>query len=506
MIPAILVLGSKTYGKKGSGNKVKYYYKCFPDYKFCKDNELATDPVLIAYKPNLKQFSKKIKNKFCIIEKVDDPKKPEVFGKIVETVPQKFKIFETIGSVDDFKSFCKYQMYCRDLYRPLWKPKQFNLKQNNIIESFKDNRDRYVYTIDPSSSKDFDDAFSIQETDQGTVLSIYITNVPVWLTMLDEFSVDDINRVATTYFPGYNEPMLPRKLSEKLCSLVYDQDSIVLTLDYNLETKQKILYNSFIVVNENLEYDIENYSGDEESPGHKISKKLVDIVHKITGDPTDTHSAIAYLMAFFNKHCAKVLRENNTGIFRRCSSKPLEVSEEIDPKLKEFLSYFSSGSEYSLEPGRHEMLNTDQYVHITSPIRRLVDLLNMIQIQKVLGIFENDLTDKFYENYVSKLDYLNKQYKSINKIQTETKLLDLCLKNEQKVYTGFPISHELPKKSTISGTETNLIKYTIYLPEIKMVSSVKTELHLDIYQKYQFKIYVFEDESTFRRKIKLSIR
>jgi hypothetical protein len=481
-IPAILVLGSKTYGKKGSGNNVKYYYKCFPDYKFCKDNGISGDPLLVPFKPNLKQFSKKMRNKFIIIECL-----------INEKLLKFQKTFETIGSVDDFNSFCKYQMYCRDLFRPLWKPKQFKIKQNDLIESFKDNRDRSVYTIDPKNSKDFDDAFSIQETDEGVVVSVYITNVPVWLTLLDlgEFDLTSaISRVATTYFPTYNEPMLPRKLSEKLCSLVKDQNSIVLTLDYNLKTKEVHLYNSLVIVNINLAY----------SDDHEVIDKLVKEVTKITGNKNDSHSAVAYFMAFFNKHCAKVLRDNNEGIFRICPTKPTEVEEDIDPKLREFLSYFSSGSKYSTEPGRHEMLDTDQYVNITSPIRRLVDLLNMIKIQKVLGIFETDLTDKFYDSWIVRLDYLNKQHKSINKIQTETKLLNLCLKNENKVYKGFPISKELIKDS-------DEIKYTVYLPEIKMVTNMnmKSKLHLDIYQKYQFKIFVFEDESTFRRKVKLSL-
>ena len=31
---------------------------------------------------------------------------------------------------------------------------------------------------------------------------------------------------------------------------------------------------------------------------------------------------------------------------------------------------------------KHEILNMDNYIHMTSPIRRLVDLLNMIRFQQ----------------------------------------------------------------------------------------------------------------------------
>ena len=48
---------------------------------------------------------------------------------------------------------------------------------------------------------------------------------------------------------------------------------------------------------------------------------------------------------------------------------------------------------------RHDMLEMDAYIHITSPIRRLVDLLNMIQIQHNIGL--RCLSDDAYSSTIT---------------------------------------------------------------------------------------------------------
>ena len=65
----------------------------------------------------------------------------------------------------------------------------------------------------------------------------------------------------------------------------------------------------------------------------------------------------------------------------------------------------------------HNHLELDTYLHISSPIRRLVDLLNLIQIQEDLGLFKfTDSAYKFYAKWISKLDYINTTMRSIRKV------------------------------------------------------------------------------------------
>ena len=48
----------------------------------------------------------------------------------------------------------------------------------------------------------------------------------------------------------------------------------------------------------------------------------------------------------------------------------------------------------------HDLLDFDAYVHITSPIRRLIDLLNIMTLQHSLGLFIfNDQSRSFYNKW-----------------------------------------------------------------------------------------------------------
>ena len=63
-----------------------------------------------------------------------------------------------------------------------------------------------------------------------------------------------------------------------------------------------------------------------------------------------------------------------------------------------FLTIWNSSSgHYDLYDERkcHQMLELDAYIHCTSPIRRLVDLLNMARLQKnLLFSFSSNIVNK----------------------------------------------------------------------------------------------------------------
>ena len=53
---------------------------------------------------------------------------------------------------------------------------------------------------------------------------------------------------------------------------------------------------------------------------------------------------------------------------------------------------------------------------MTSPIRRLVDLLNMIQFQKNLGMIQlSSSAHEFYNMWISRLPYINITMRAIRK-------------------------------------------------------------------------------------------
>lgn len=88
------------------------------------------------------------------------------------------------------------------------------------IKDREDLRDLLCFTIDPDTAKDFDDAISLEKDKQGNYyLGVHIADVSHYVrsgTALDE---EARKRANSTYFPAYCLPMLPRELSDNLCSL-----------------------------------------------------------------------------------------------------------------------------------------------------------------------------------------------------------------------------------------------------------------------------------------------
>ena len=95
------------------------------------------------------------------------------------------------------------------------------------VQGRDDWRDLPVITIDPHDAKDFDDAISVQKLDNGDwQLAVHIADVSYYVkpgTALDKEARDRGN---STYMADRVLPMIPRELSNHLCSLMPDVDRL----------------------------------------------------------------------------------------------------------------------------------------------------------------------------------------------------------------------------------------------------------------------------------------
>lgn len=92
-------------------------------------------------------------------------------------------------------------------------------------------------TIDGEDAKDFDDAIHVksQSGETAWVLSVAIADVSHYVrpgTALDEQAR---LRSTSVYFPGHCIPMLPEALSNDLCSLIPDQERLVLVAEMHFD-------------------------------------------------------------------------------------------------------------------------------------------------------------------------------------------------------------------------------------------------------------------------------
>lgn len=100
----------------------------------------------------------------------------------------------------------------------------------------RDFRDRVIFTIDGSDSKDFDDAVSVERTPSGGYsLGVYIADVAQYVLPGSALDREALMRGTSVYLADRVLPMLPESLSNGLCSLNEDEDRLVLAVLIELD-------------------------------------------------------------------------------------------------------------------------------------------------------------------------------------------------------------------------------------------------------------------------------
>jgi exoribonuclease R len=534
-IPAILVLqDNKIFGKV----KNKYYYKCIPNSKDYHQG-------LVLY--NIKQigWGKHYKNKFVIVKETE----------LVQNKHPVYSIVHTIGDVDELSNFYNYNLQCKNVWfndlkqlNDSVKKVKYQQKEKgkediiNLIECKENRISKKIISIDPKGSLDIDDAVGIVNVDGNTILSIYIANVPMYIEALNSYNRKGASnavsvwkmlskQISTIYLPNGKRTMIPSLLSDNFCSLLEGENRLALSCDITIKVNKddsvSIVDISFInckvCVLKNYDYEDKSLEKDDIYINVKnIVEKLnvcgsENAVNYFESETTfDSHTVIEYLMLFMNHHAAKYLCESSKmskskSIYRcLCSTYPSKSSqnENLPKNVKQFVRGWNSngGGKYSITPSPHDFLKLDVYTHITSPIRRQVDLLNSIELQKRLNLFSfTDEAIEFYNEHMKdeNINELNRQMKDIRKCQTECNLLSFCVNDKSvlgKEYQGY-----ICDKTILENGKTS---YLVYINDLNMVCNYKCSPDLDtlnIYEGYLFKLYHFKDKSNFKEKIRIDI-
>lgn len=103
-----------------------------------------------------------------------------------------------------------------------------------------------VFTIDPESAKDFDDALSIKKNEDGTYdVSIHIADVSHFVKPNTALDRDARKRATSVYLIQRAVPMLPPALCEQICSLVPHQERLAFTVTFTMTDDAKITKKRF---------------------------------------------------------------------------------------------------------------------------------------------------------------------------------------------------------------------------------------------------------------------
>ncbi len=215
------------------------------------DKKFGTD----IYIPK-RNFGKARNNHKVLVEITKYPEK----GKNAEG-----KVIEVLGSVNqagvDMLSLIKE--YDLPYKFPKEVVEEAQSKGNKIDESEIKNRvdarHKIIFTIDGEDAKDLDDAVRVEKLKNGNYkLEVHIADVSYYVKQGSLLDKEAYLRGTSIYMLGRVIPMLPRELSNGICSLNAKEDRFTLSCVMEINSKGKVVssdvYKAVIKVTERMNY------------------------------------------------------------------------------------------------------------------------------------------------------------------------------------------------------------------------------------------------------------
>ena len=358
------------------------------------------------------------------------------------------------------------------------------------------------FAIDNSDSSDADDAISIE----GDQVWIHIADVASYVDCNSDLDLFAQKRISNLYLPDQTLHMLPPSISE-VCSLGVDETSNAVSVGFVLkdfEISDIQIYLSQIKVTK-LSYE----EADKLLSENKILSKLNEIAkeHKSSREnngairlnlpkadikvkdqkvlvipqlKSESREMISEFMVLAGRVVAKFSIENNISmpyLLQDSGKFSDEIIENINnlslSKTFEAAKGFNR-SKLSVKPSLHAGLGLNEYLRVTSPMRRYMDLL----VQQQLVRFISNLTLLNESEIKERIKVNNSSSSKINKAIRQSVEHFRCLYFKQnRNWKGDGVVVEK------SGNKALLI-----IPEFAMITQIKPKTEVELEDKIKLKV------------------
>ena len=193
-------------------------------------------------------------NQKVVVEITKYPEKErKAEGKIKEILG--FKDETGVDMLSIIKSFKLPNEFPQDVIDEAKKVSQEKIVQKDRL----DLRKQEMFTIDGEDAKDLDDAVCVYKNEDGTyTLGVHIADVSHYVKEKSSLDKEAIIRGTSVYMLDRVIPMLPKELSNGICSLNHGEDryaiSCIMTIDQNGKVIDSDIRKSIINVTERMNY------------------------------------------------------------------------------------------------------------------------------------------------------------------------------------------------------------------------------------------------------------
>ena len=154
------------------------------------------------------------------------------------------EIIEVLGDEDDFfaeelsiiRSYDLREEFPERVEKDAQKQAERGIRTEDM-QNRRDFRDLLVITIDGEDTRDIDDAISLEKVGEEYLLGVHIADVSHYVSARSPLDEEAFERGTSVYFPDRVLPMLPRPLSNGICSLNEGEDRLTLSCLMRIDKK-----------------------------------------------------------------------------------------------------------------------------------------------------------------------------------------------------------------------------------------------------------------------------